>query len=108
MIIKNYFTQPKHSLSPCLDLQILENVTDVTVYANCYNAGEIGDPHADGVTTIYDTDPDRHKCGTTNMSSAMMTRRIDFTRNGIRCRLIVHNHAYVCNDEGRTVEKVSA
>lgn len=112
MIIKNYFSPPMLPAVPALDLQIIEDVTDVIVYAPCFNAGEIGDIDSAGVTTVYDTNPDAGKCGVASSSTspayAGLTRRIDFTRKGVRSRLIVHDHAYVCNDEGRTIEKVSA
>ena len=99
MIIKNY-TSPG-SLTPALDLQIIENVTDVFVRAGCYSAangaegmGESGSP-----TTVY---------GDERVDPNKFTRHVDFSREGVRCRLIVTNHAYICNDRGQTIEKVSA
>lgn len=106
MIIKNYH-QPKlagvphNSPSPANDLQIIEDVTDVLVYAGCFSAATIGENIGDGAgpTSVY---------GTENQSLHNLNRHIDFSRRGVRCRLIVTDHAYICNDEGRTVEKVSA
>ncbi len=107
MIIKNYHTTPMQAQSPALDLQIIENVTDVLVYARCYNADDIGDLTASGVTTVYGG-PEISDAKCTQPSVPKLARHIDFTRNGVRSRLIVQHHAYICNDEGRTVEKVSA
>ena len=97
MIIKNYH-QPKGPTKPASDLQIIEDVTDVLVYAGCFNPSSIGDIGEAGVTTVY---------GSENQPANSLTRHIDFTRNGIRARLIVTDHAYICNDQGKTVEKVS-
>ena len=100
MIIKNY-CNPKGSIPPAANLSILEDVTDVFVHAGCFNADSIGDMIGDGCgpTTFYGTD---------HQPINTFTRHIDFTRHGIKCRLVVTNHAYICNDRGQTVEKVSA
>ena len=102
MIIKNYCNPKPVSHEPYLppvaaNLQIIEDVTNVFVHAGCFNPER---PCSDGndPTTYY---------GTENQPMNTMTRWVDFTRYGVRCRLVVTDRAYVCNDEGKTVEKVS-
>lgn len=115
MIIKNYHTPPMLAAQPALDLQIIEDVTDVLVYAGLSEVGQIGNLEKAGVTTVYCSGDNNHEnktvigYGQGQVGGApRFTRHIDFTRRGVRCRLIVTEHAYVCNDEGKTVEKVSA
>lgn len=96
MIIKNYHS-PMPS-QPALDLQIIEDVTDVLVHAGCIKSGSIGDLEKDGVTSVY---------GSENAGTDW-NRFVDFTKQGVRCRLIVTNWAYVCNDDGKMIEKVSS
>lgn len=100
MIIKNYCNPKGKSMAPAANLQIIEDVTDVFVHAGCFNPESIGDMLGDGggPTTFY---------GTEDQPFNTLTRHIDFTRHGVKCRLIVTNHAYICNDRGQTVEKVS-
>lgn len=101
MIIKNYCNPKSLSQMPAADLQIIEDVTDIYVHANCFSPQGIGPsniPDGSGPTTYY---------GTEDHVVNSMTRLIDFTRHGIRCRLVVTNHAYICNDRGQTVDKVS-
>lgn len=107
MLIKNYYaTQP---LSPGLDLQIIEDVTAVLVYAGC-QAG-LGDLIGANVASVYDNRPEtlpQQNAVAQNQPSTYL-RHVDFTnKEGTRCRLIVTNHAYICNDRGQTVEKVTA
>lgn len=98
MIIKNYH-QPKGEPRPALDIQIIEDITDVLIYASVYSADKpmLGAEEA-GVTSLYGGD---------NQTSNRLNRHIDFTRNGVRSRLVVTDYAYICNDQGKTVEKVS-
>jgi len=103
MIIKNYCNSKSQvQVMPAADLQILEDVTDVFVHAGCFSPDTIGDDahHGHGGPTSF--------YGTDDQPINTLTRHIDFTRHGIRCRLLVTNHAYICNDRGQTVEKVSA
>ncbi len=102
MLIKNYYAV--NPLSPALDLQIIEDVTSIIVYSVCHTG--IGDPTADNVSSVYDNRAS-NECSATG--PLPYCRHIDFTnKEGTRCRLIVTNHAYVCNDRGQTVEKVTA
>lgn len=102
MLIKNYYSP--NSQSPALDLQIIEDVTGVLVHSGCFNG--IGDPTADGINSVYDNRIPPNAAVTLPPS---IVRHIDFTnKDGVRSRLIVTNHAYVCNDRGQTVEKVTA
>lgn len=106
MIIKNYYNPPMLTPQPALDLQIIEDVTDIIVYAACFNADEIGDLQAANVTTVYGgPEIGTGKC-TSTVQVPKIARRIDFTRHGVRSRLIVMDHAFICSDEGKTIERV--
>lgn len=98
MIIKNY-SNPKGPAVPAANLQIIEDVTDVYVHACCFNPQSTGNTDESGPTTFY---------GTEDQPMNVLTRHIDFTRYGVRSRLVVSNHAYICSNEGKTIEKVSA
>ncbi len=113
MIIKYYgYAFPQN-------LNIIEDVTDVLVHAGLHTAKSDATPvgpdvdHA-GIKNHYilDTyvelfgDP---RSGGTNEPEApefLAAKFIDFTRNGIRSRLAVYGRAYVCNNDGKTIEKV--
>lgn len=86
-------------------LHILENVTDVRIDKNIYPLGQMGSIESPSIGAVYTFDdvvdpPEQSQRPIGNCF-------IDFTRNGIRARLLVSNYAYVCNDDGRTIEKVS-
>jgi hypothetical protein len=98
MLIKNYLSQNHES--PCLDCQIIDGCEDVVIYANFFNRGEIGDLNVASVVSVIDQ-------GDCLWEEDRFCRHIDFTKNSVRTRLIVKNHAYVCNDQGKTIEKVS-
>ncbi len=114
MLIKNYFTPPLHAAQPALDLQIIEDVTDVIVYAGCFDQDNIGSIESAGVTSVYDNGEPLHPeafkgRGSVGGGPVRLCRHVDFTRkaDGVRCRLIVRHHAYICNDTGKTVEHVN-
>lgn len=98
MIIKNYCNPKGMAPNPATDLQIIEDVTDVFVHAGCFSPDSIGTDDRPGPTTFYGSD---------NQPMNTLTRHVDFTRHGVRSRLVVTDHAYICNDRGQTVDKVS-
>jgi hypothetical protein len=108
MIIKNYISASAED-QPGLDLQIIEDCTDVLVHATCFDLAYIGDIEKAGIRNVMANYPENFENGNRdrNGNSGILTRHIDFTRNGIRTRLVVTKYAYICNDDGRTVEKVS-
>lgn len=94
MLIKIY---AKHEIMECVPpsfeekLHILDNVTDVTVHKGNF---------------VQPFNPvDRH---TENYGahSGQLVRIIDYTKNGENRRALIKDFAYVCNDQGRTIEKV--
>lgn len=102
MIIKNYHNPKGTILKPGADLSIIEDVTDVLVHAGCFNPENIG-----SASTVSNSNDPTTFYGTDNEPINGLTRHIDFTRRGVKCRLVVTAYAYICNDEGKTVEKVS-
>lgn len=91
MIIKNYTLGMGGSVS------IIEGVEDVTVHLNTFkgkNTGQVT-PHTPN-SWIYQDD----------VADDQDVRFIDFKKDGIYHRLYVTNFAYVCNDEGKTIETV--
>jgi len=104
MIIKNYFAV--NPLSPGLDYELIENCTDILVYAGSMSIGHIGNIEAAGVTSVYDRTAGKAIACDAQMNTHKLTRHIDFTRNGVRSRLIVTDEAYILNDNGKTVETV--
>lgn len=100
MLIKNYvFDQ---DCAPAGGkVNIIEKVTDVTVHMNPYAGAENG-PRLEGpampTTWIEQSAP-------SNPNDYFYF--VDYTdKNGVRSRLKVTAYAYICNDEGKTVEKV--
>lgn len=105
MIIKNY--------NACDDLQIIENVNDIQISKGEYQIPDkvesfsdfnIG-PQRDLIIAIpfeYFRTP---KLG----SSHINVRIVDYKKSGedFYRRLLVGNIAYICNDQGKTIEKVS-
>lgn len=96
MIIKNY------ALGIGGKLHITENVTEVVIHTTQYRGKSTG-PGDDSSgynspnTWIYQDD----------VADEQHVAFIDFRKDGIRCRLYVTNFAYVCTDEGKTIEKVT-
>lgn len=110
MIIKNYVSAPEKDL-PGLDLQIIEDCHDVYVHGVCCDLTFIGDIEKAGIRNVMCAYPENFDNGPrdANGNSGILTRHVDFTNSlGIRTRLVVTNIAYICTDEGKTIEKVSA
>ena len=112
MLIKYYGLKFPHALS------ILDEVTDVvvlggifTITKNDISAGP--DSHEIKNHYIHDKDEDifpKHFQAAKDVGFPEIDTRhvqyVDFTRNGLRCRLSVFGHAYICNNEGKTIQKV--
>lgn len=114
MIIKYYgYAFPQN-------LNIIEDVTDVLVHAGLHTATEDNIPvgpnidHA-GIVNHYTYDLSNElfpgivagaNLKADDAPRFLAAKFIDFTRNGIRCRLAVYGRAYVCNNDGKTIEKV--
>lgn len=86
-------------------LHILENVTDIRIDHNIRQLGSIGDD-VDG-RSVYTFGDEFTREYTKGEPKPAGNCTIDFLRDGVRSRLLVANFAYVCNDEGKTIEKVS-
>lgn len=109
MLIKNYAGHPAGNT-----LTIIEDVTDVIVHMGMFSLNSSG-PQLEGLrkpTTWVDTlavvDANA-PCSRDNAleTQANLQKFIDYTdKEGVRCRLCVYSFAYVCNDEGKTIEKV--
>lgn len=82
------------------EIYLIEGASDVVVHQNLFSGPQCG-PDRPIITTFRYIDnaspdePDTFKI-------------IDYTQNSIGTRLVIRNRAYVCNDEGKTIEKVSA
>ncbi len=94
MLIKNY------TLGMPAKVAITEKVTDVVVHLTVHKGNSTGDPcgvDSSPNTWVYQD----------NVADDQDVSFIDYTQDGVRCRLYVTNFAYVCNDEGKTIQKVS-
>lgn len=104
MLIKYYSYLPRNNdghgqIAP--DLTIIENVENVVVNGGVFQHDNIG--------------PDFDKIKVNNfldnfdyiMQDLPFKKLITFTKGGFLQRLEVYGTAYVCNDDGKTVEKVS-
>ena len=99
MLIKVY------SGSPAGKLNLIENCSDVVVDMNSYTPAQNGDQARGGaLDPVFWLDfYDSESVDTQN------NKFIDFTdKNGVRTRLRVTAFAYICNNEGKTIEKVIA
>lgn len=100
MIIKNYVYDRK-SISGGR-VEIYENARDVVVHLGAftgesYVGPEVGNGPLSPTTHLYPSEA----------HEGDFYHFIDFTDNdGVRCRLRVTAYAYVCNDQGKTIEKV--
>lgn len=83
MIIKYYTTQGTTI--------ILDNLTDVHIYDSR--------PLFEGEFNLFEFDR--------ALDKDEKTKFITYARDGA-CMLVVHATAYVCNDDGKTIEKVCA
>jgi hypothetical protein len=92
MIIKAYELMQ----TPTDKIHIFDHVTDVIVDTNIYSSDFKGVEYVPSVIhTGENVTSDQERC------------HVDFTRDGIRHRLIVFGHAYICSDDGKTIQKVS-
>lgn len=100
MIIKNYVydtTSPSGGV-----LHIIENVSKVKVYLSSYQGLNANGPRFEGtdmpVSWIEHASPS---------SPDDVFYFIDFTdSDGVRHRLKVTSYAYICNDQGKTIDRV--
>lgn len=91
---------------------IYDNVKDVIIHTNLYSGADAG-PGASVVATCNPHDPttwieDGAPIAQAATVEGYNFKYVDFTRDGVRCRLKVGNYAYLCNDEGKTIEKIKA
>lgn len=114
MIIKNYNAPVMHDTThapDALDVQIIDGCTDVYVHSKLFDEDARGPNDFMIEKFMYGQNSftaEQMACiGSTSNGPRPQIRFIDFTRNGLRNRLGIYRHAYICNDEGRTVEKVS-
>jgi hypothetical protein len=91
MLIKLYDSMPSN------DLHIIEGVSGVTVHSGTFLKRNNGPCEVIGME--YDYQP--------SASEETEVRYISFNNmDGILTRLRVYNLAYVCNDQGKTIETV--
>jgi len=75
------------------DIHIIEGVQDVTVYNTA--------PESPRECELFVFDDIGKVVG----NPAFPSRIIEYAKDGI-CQLLVFNKAYICNDDGKTLEKV--
>lgn len=92
MLIKYY------TLNFPADTYILDSVSNVRVINNIFT-GLTSGPSADMIDLhlCYDSDA---------VAQGKNVQFIDFTQDGVRCRLPVYGKAYICTDQGKTIEPV--
>lgn len=84
-------------------LHIIDGVTDVSVKDGnvSYNPHRPIDPELSGKDLFLEVRaPDE------DYETEYVTREITYAKDGI-CRLFICGVAYICNDDGKTIEKVS-
>lgn len=96
MIIKYYTSGTPENL------YILEDCTDINVHGNIYDRGDVG-PMPQDISTFYAYESPAEL---ESSSKPFGCKIIDFTRKSIRSRLYVYGRAFICFEEGSTVEKV--
>lgn len=96
MLIKVY--------DPSSSIHIIEDVTNVVVHMNSYKSPHNG-PRFEGPDM-----PTTWRMIPKNTGSSEDTYRfVDYTdQDGVRTRLQIDAFAYICNDSGKTIEKVEA
>jgi len=97
MLIKYY----DYTLSPVSDLFIIENIENVVVHGAIFQPEEMG-PDINQVQNhlFYDNDV---LIETDRPSKKLIT----FRKDGCIQRLAVYGTAYICNNDGETIEKVA-
>lgn len=103
MLIKYY----KYSETPAADLCIIEDVENVVVHGGLFELSSLGDDHAI-ISNHYLYDEKLYGTPRTPDVQMPMKKMITFRKDGILCRLSVVGTAYVCNNDGKTIEKVAA
>ncbi len=92
-------------------LHIIDDAEDVVVHQGNY-ALPIGthEPALNfrgwGPTPQYWEDEDIHLYGHPAHTNGGTLRIVDYTKNGIRKRALISKLAYICNNQGKTIEKV--
>lgn len=104
MLIKYYGYLPNNNdghAPTAPDLTIIENCEGVVVHGGVYSKDATGpDINSVQVHLFYDNDD-------YIMQDLPPKKLITFFKNGCTHRLQVYGTAYVCNDNGETIEKVS-
>lgn len=104
MLIKYYgydYANPEIPAPTAPDLFIIENIENVVVHGGVFGT----DDHGPDINTVqihrfYDRDSE--------IQAARPSKKlITFTKDGSVNRLQVYGTAYVCNNDGETIEKVS-
>jgi len=104
MIIKYYTYLPNNNdghgpVAP--DLIIIENCENVVVHGGIFGSNDTGpDINRSQIQNFLDN-------GDYIMQDLPPKKLITFAKGGFVQRLEVYGTAYVCNDDGKTVEKVS-
>lgn len=88
-------------------MYIIEDVTDIRIDKNIHPLGQIGDIKSESPSSVVTFGEEFEGKPVLPSGQPIGNCFIDYTRHGIRNRLLVSNYAYVCNDEGKTIEKVS-
>lgn len=101
MLIKVY---PKRGIPP-EEVYILEDCTNIRVDHNIHPYSHHGDLSDISSVYYFNNEGDVFFSGT--YEKPVGTCHIDFLRGGVKIRLLVSNYAYICNDQGKTIEKVS-
>lgn len=104
MIIKYYTYLPNNNdghgpVAP--DLIIIENCENVVVHGGIFGSDETG-PNTNVIQRLILLDNNDYL-----MQDIPPKKLITFRKDGFVQRLEVYGTAYVCNDDGKTVEKVS-
>lgn len=84
---------------------LIDSAEDVVVHRNLFSNQSVGPDFGQINTLRYIDDPEK-KAETDASCDQFMF--IDYVQKGIGTRLVIRNYAYVCNDDGKTIEKVSA
>lgn len=99
MIIKAYTNQFP---GQCV---LIDGAQDVIIHRNLFSDRDVGPDYGINITCMrYIDDPEKDTEIKAPTDHFMF---IDYVQKGIGTRLVIRNYAYVCNDDGKTIEKVS-
>ena len=105
MLIKIY-SIPKSTVDNSERLHIIDNAQDVVVHqGNWEPPSDLFIP-IDGDQTIWGPYPVEVREDLYDCRPGETVRLIDYTKEGIRHRALINRLAYVCNDSGKTIERV--